>query len=971
MPKQFNFETNPGALSDNRTTNSVEYIRRLQQALNRELGLQLPLDGVMSFRTRRAIRDFQRRKGIPADGIVGRDTEKALIGRYSVQTPQSNRMPLLSSNEAEFGYETRPLYFDDEREYETNTKGAVNRKSVEYAKWIQQSLNKIMGLRLAVDGDIRTQTRSAIRAFQKKQGLKDDGIVGATTESALIRNGASQPPQRSGTSPNQPIPTGKPNIVTVPDTKPASNLPLILAGPIVRRAATDKVWFWFACSKAVKGCQPRIIPFNPQGKIWTHLADPTAREIIIDITLSDFQVVRLGENVWIVLVSAVPKSGKFPTDITLGYDLDIAIEENGSTKWTKLSKLDLKINYDPFPLPTFVIGELNRRIVHGSCRRPGAAGEDAFGVYDAALAKSASDAYARPASLILTGDQIYADDVAVPLFEGVLKLASDLFGYVEQIPNPDGSGLSRADSYSWTNNGALPDFSVIGGLSKAAKSEKFGGMVMSHIRKVWSGRKQLTNLVSSPIGFTTDDGDAHLLSFPEYAAMYLMVWSPELCRAYVSDNIFNPLSPLWKYGNYVQACRRVMANTATYMLCDDHEITDDWNLDQKWEDKTKKNPLARRIISNGLAAYWGFQAWGNDPGMFDKNFIQVLSLYFEQLRTSKGLPRNVGSRSPYNAAAKYEELLLDKSHWSFMTASNPKALCIDTRTRRETSQDGHGILSGKRVQPYLKALLTKHGFRQNDVLLLVTPTPFLPHRSMMWGQNHEYDFPSQRYEGEYELYGNYPQQRAELIDWLRKNFNPSAVVFFSGDVHHGSVITGRYAFGGNLDTIRSGKADSVTRIVQITSSPIKNVNDKFVTSKWWLLGTDKGNAGESIVPRFEHQYAKTPTGNFIAMQAISRSLSGTLGRETYIFENHLCVVEMPEKPKGDVKVLYIGVKNGKMETAKITVDTDNNPSKFKIIKVGALTVAPQDELFNPAYARGKSLRGKPAFTIGKQKTGVF
>ncbi len=750
-----------------------------------------------------------------------------------------------------------------------------------------------------------------------------------------------------------------------------AKLPFLLAGPIVRRAARDKVWFWFACSKEVKGCQAHIIPFDPQGKIWTHLADGTFKEIILDVSKDDFQVVRLGENIWIVLISAVPKSGRFPTDVTLGYDLEIATHENGNTVWTKLSKLDLKINYPPFPLPTFVIGELNRRLVHGSCRRPGANGEDAFGVYDTALSRSAADAYARPASLILTGDQIYADDVAIPLFEGVIKLASDVFGYVEQMPSPDGKGLARANSYSWKNNGQLPDFSVLGGLSEAAKSAKFGAMVKQQIRKVWSGRKQLTHLASSPIGFTTDDGDAHLLSFPEYAAMYLMVWNPELCRAYVSGNIVNPMSPLWKYADYVQACRRVMANTATYMLCDDHEITDDWNLDQTWEIKTKKNPLARRIIANGLAAYWGFQAWGNDPEMFNQNFIQVLSLYFEQLRTSKGLPRNVGSRSPYNAAATYEALLLDKTHWSFMTASNPKALCIDTRTRRETSPDGHGILSGKRVQPYLKSLLTRHGFRKGDILLLVTPTPFLPHRSMMWGQNHEYNFPSQRYEGDYELYANYPQQRGELIYWLHSNFEPSAVVFLSGDVHHGSVITGRYAYGRDLDKVRGGKADWVTRIIQITSSPIKNVNDKFVTSKWWLLGTDKGNAGESIVPRFEHQYTKTPAGNYIAMQAISRSLSGALGRETYIFENHLCVVEMPEKPKGDVKVLYIGVKGGKMETARITVDTNNDPSKFKIVKVGALTVTPQDEFFNSAGARGRSPHRRPTIQTDRQKISVY
>ena len=31
--------------------------------------------------------------------------------------------------------------------------------------------------------------------------------------------------------------------------------------------------------------------------------------------------------------------------------------------------------------------------------------------------------------------------------------------------------------------------------------------------------------------------------------------------------------------------RRVFANIATYMICDDHEITDDWNLSQLWKDR--------------------------------------------------------------------------------------------------------------------------------------------------------------------------------------------------------------------------------------------------------------------------------------------------------------------------------------------------------------------------------------------------
>jgi hypothetical protein len=721
-----------------------------------------------------------------------------------------------------------------------------------------------------------------------------------------------------------------------------STLPLLLAGPIVRRATPEAVWFWFACSKNVKDCKPSIIPYDDKGRnIYAQLSE---KEVVLDASKSTLQVVRLGERIWIALVSAVPKTRKLPHDLVLGYDLSITTEENGAIKTTKLTNLDLKITYPPFPRPTFVIGKENRRLVHGSCRRPGAAGEDAFGVYDQALGKVASDALSRPASLILTGDQIYADDVATPLFEAVIKIAEDVFGYVEQMPNPDGNGLIPTDKYTWGNT---PGNQIMAKPFIARGSWSTVALPRSTVK--FSDRKRLTYNNVSPIGFTTEDGESHLLSFPEYASMYLAVWNPELCRLPSAD-VINPWyfleykqpNPLYKYPEYVQACRRVMANTATYMLFDDHDITDDWNLDKQWEEKTKKNPLARRIIANGLAAYWGFQAWGNAPEMFDKSFIQTLSLYFEQLRTSKGYPRNIGSRSPNNAADKYEEALL-KKHWSFMAESNPKALCIDTRTSRDSSKDGHAILSGKSVQPYLKALLDKYGFRKNDILLLVTPTPFLPHQSMMTAQDLEYDFPEDRYEGDFEFYANYPKQRAELVYWLYSNFKPSAAVFLSGDVHHGSVITGRYGYGSSLEKIHDGKADWVMRIVQVTSSPIKNIKDTFVNPKLLLPGTDLGNIGESFLSRSEYQADMVPGGNLV-MQAISRSMSGALGRETCIFENHFCVVEMPEKPKGPVKVLFIGVKNGAMQTAKITVDTDNDPAKLKFIKTPLVTLPPQNEL---------------------------
>ncbi len=69
-----------------------EYIRWVQSTLNRILGMRLPLDGVLTSATRSAIRSFQERENLPGTGIVGPDTERALIAARSGQSPGAGAM---------------------------------------------------------------------------------------------------------------------------------------------------------------------------------------------------------------------------------------------------------------------------------------------------------------------------------------------------------------------------------------------------------------------------------------------------------------------------------------------------------------------------------------------------------------------------------------------------------------------------------------------------------------------------------------------------------------------------------------------------------------------------------------------------------------------------------------------------------------------------------------------------------------
>jgi hypothetical protein len=677
----------------------------------------------------------------------------------------------------------------------------------------------------------------------------------------------------------------------------STTLPLLLAGPIVRRAEREGVWFWFACSEEVTACRPWLTVYERDGKVVDRLTDQAGA---YRLGTPEWKVTRLGEHLWVVLAVARPRSDVFPVDWRYGYDLEIEYRVGTQRQTVKLSSLGLDITYRPFALPTFVIPRDSRRLVHGSCRRPGAPGPDAFVAYDRWLSQRINDIEQRPSAMLLTGDQIYADDVAAPLFKALHKLAADVFGWVELLPR-DGAAPASVDSYG------------------CCTSSPGWGPVQT--------RKGLTSFGHSPIGFTTDDGESHLLSFPEYAAMYLVTWNETLCRSYGVEDGTDP--NLAGFTKAVAAARRVLANHATYMVADDHEITDDWNLDADWERSTR-NATAHRVIANGLGAYWAFQAWGNDPDAFEPAFVDAVARHLEAMRTARGVP---GA-----AAAAFDKTLLER-HWSFVAPTSPPALCVDTRTRRETEPGKTATLSGRRVWPYLEKLAQRHGLAKGNPLILVLPTPLLPHRSMLWVQKDKHPWPKERYQGDWELYANNPAQRADLIWFLKGLLDPPALVIFSGDVHHGSAVDGLYVHGDALDRIYKGRGDWAMRIAQITSSPIKNIKkDAYLDTHWYFGGTDAGNAGESLIPQFENQYKKMPDGTYLALRADVMKLKGSLGRETFIFENHLCVVDVPETDLGSVRVLFIGEKQGQLATATTSMGIDNRPSKFK---------APMPEI--PAY----------------------
>ncbi|MBV9178357.1 MAG: hypothetical protein JO297_15125 [Nitrososphaeraceae archaeon] len=406
----------------------------------------------------------------------------------------------------------------------------------------------------------------------------------------------------------------------------------------------------------------------------------------IPIGLGSTHTIRLGERLHVGMVRVRPKTQTqkvdnnrhsnstekftFPTDTLLAYDIEISYYEDDNNddasigvdnndvmkKTQRLNDLGLlsgdnsiiynnnlhHLHGDTPPLPTFFIpGRASKsllNIIHGSCRKLHGKGEDSLSIADKLIAESVRNLNKRPSVLFLTGDQIYADDVAAPLIQHLTNFGIHLSGWEENIHGID-----------------------------------------QKLTSIGVGERQ--KLVQQYAKFTSENAGNHLLSFGEFAAMYLISWNIENWpKSYPHINTIphkvqkiygKEIEQLEKSKRSLPAVRRVLANIPTYMIFDDHELTDDWNITKELHDAVSSSVCGKQIMANGFAAYWAFQAWGNDPTIYDQKFVAKVTDYLAKQ----------GNESIYERK-EFEEFLLNFHAWSFYAPTNPPTIFLDCRTQR-------------------------------------------------------------------------------------------------------------------------------------------------------------------------------------------------------------------------------------------------------------------------------------------------
>jgi hypothetical protein len=354
------------------------------------------------------------------------------------------------------------------------------------------------------------------------------------------------------------------------------DLPLVLAGPIVRRVEPDSVTVWLALRQA-REVTLRVYETSGDGSRF--------REVMRGVR----QTVSVGLRLHIVAVTATGTEA-LEWGQSYCYNVDFG-EEDGDLfapgiiadrDLPELSRLRAakKLLYMSGPvLPSFCLppAELDKvRIVHGSCRRPHNSGGDALVALDRMLGAAFRGDGERPQMLVLSGDQIYADSMPASVLDSITHLGDMLLGYDEDLPGID----------------ATPR------------------MLPPNKRRV-----ACRDYVGHP-----EPAKHHLLGFGEYCAMYLLVLSERLWqlvwRRVEQDISEEDAANLERFQDELVDVRRALANTAVYTTFDDHEITDDWNLTYDWCRKVYEKPLGRRMVQNGMVAFALFQAWGNTPEAF-------------------------------------------------------------------------------------------------------------------------------------------------------------------------------------------------------------------------------------------------------------------------------------------------------------------------------------------------------------------
>ncbi|WP_163647612.1 alkaline phosphatase family protein [Modicisalibacter sp. 'Wilcox'] len=549
---------------------------------------------------------------------------------------------------------------------------------------------------------------------------------------------------------------------------PAASLPEVLAGPLLRRVEPTNLALWLVASRPLD-LQLTLTP-----------GDGESRRLPLDDAC---RRLRVGRHAWVHLIH-VTLEDALPEDVPIGYDLHIPAgdgESHGIAAWAP------HLLYPGQTRPDFVLRSRCDDLLHGSCRRPHHPAADGLARADHWYAVHRDTPEARPALLMLTGDQIYADDVAGPLLAAIHALIRRLGLYGERLEGAvvgDSAELLAHPATYYHREHLLPEFES----SEALRERFFGG-----------ARKPI---------FTTANASNHLITFAEVIAMYLLVWSPVPWRLITASKpaLGTEDATTWDgeaaaiddFVATLPQAARVMAQLPTLMIFDDHDITDDWNLTAAWEETAYGHPFSRRIIGNALLGYLLCQGWGNAPRRLEAPLDALAEL----------LDAAVDGELPATRQDGLIRELLRFEGWDYTLPTTPRVVVLDTRTRRWRSERARhrpsGLMDWEALSDFQQTLLDEPS------VIVVSPAPIFGVK-LIEGVQRLFTWAGKPLLVDAENWMAHRGAASVMLNIFRHSRTPGHYMILSGDVHYS------FAYEIRLRHRRRGP-----RIWQVTSSGLKN-----------------------------------------------------------------------------------------------------------------------------------------------------
>lgn len=567
-------------------------------------------------------------------------------------------------------------------------------------------------------------------------------------------------------------------------------LPVIICGPILRRVEKNNVSVWIATRKQITGLILQVLKVDGS-LVWQG---------------RPYDTIQLGNKLFVAVVSApVGPVNNLQVGVIYKYNIILTSEGGKTLKSPGIISPDGDITnvltYGEYDLPTFVLpaSDINNlNIFHGSCRKPHGGKVDALSFLDQVLAETYNKpASERPQQLFMTGDQIYADDVAETLMYMLEEAASTLLGWDEAFYTDIPASVPYIAGYRKE---------IIATYAQFADNELYS---------------------------------SHLIMLGEFYCMYLFTWSDVLWHptdlakidyAITDDkirrNIPNESQLLGRFRRTLPKVRRILANISVYMMFDDHDITDDWFINAKWTERVLASPLGGRIVQNGVTAFTIFQAWGNTPKLYETQYAYILETLTTFHRTKDFsllkvfLPYKVDFRDPILNTDFQLEAEID---FSFRIRFDSYLLiALDTRTRRafsrnNKSESAAALLSSSQIDFQLSKGLDERTLDgvSVEIAICLCPAPFFGHSFVEEVVQKVLNF-KDPYFPDFEAWSFYPACFHYVLKELSKYGH---VALLSGDVHYSFSFAIQY---WNSMVTPARKAS----IIQLTSSSLSNCEFK-------------------------------------------------------------------------------------------------------------------------------------------------